>query len=87
MTASERKVRENRLRRMATKQGLGIHKYRTRDPQSITFGMYFVFGLEYGSQVSFERITLDEVEAFLGQDLKTRNAIWFSQRAQANMLD
>ena len=81
--ASEHKVRENRLRRMATRQGLEIHKYRTRDPQSITFGMYFVFGWEYGSKVSFERINLDEVEGFQGQDQKTRNAIWISKRAHA----
>ena len=46
-----------------------------------------VFGLDCGSKVSFEQTTLNEVEAFLGQEPKTRNAIWFSKRAHINILD
>ena len=34
------KVRENRLRRMATRQGLHLVKSRRRDPQALDFGTY-----------------------------------------------
>jgi hypothetical protein len=43
--------------------------------------------MDCGSKVAFEQITLNEVEAFLGQEPKTRKTIWFSKRAHINILD
>jgi hypothetical protein len=36
------KVRENRLRRMAQRQGLELHKSRVRDPRAIGYGGWFI---------------------------------------------
>src|SRR4051812_43735632 len=36
------KVRENRLRRMADRQGLALRKSARRDPRAIGFGLYFL---------------------------------------------
>lgn len=36
------KIRENKLRRMAERQGLGFYKMRTRDPKALTYGLYIV---------------------------------------------
>lgn len=70
-TESE-KVRENRLRRMAQRQGLTLTKSRRRDPRAVDFGRYWlsdpyasnviVLGGEWGT-------TLDDVEdTLLGRD-------------------
>jgi hypothetical protein len=37
---SEEKVKENRLRRMAARQGLRLEKSRRRDPRAIGYGTY-----------------------------------------------
>lgn len=37
---SARKVRENRLRRAARRQGLVLEKSRSRDPKALDFGTY-----------------------------------------------
>jgi hypothetical protein len=61
------KVRENRMRRVAERQGLALRKSRRRDQRALDFGGYrvidrsgdyLVFGGEYGTD-------LDAVEAFL----------------------
>lgn len=39
-SAVEHKVRENRLRRAAERQGLKLEKSRRRDPRAIDFGTY-----------------------------------------------
>lgn len=36
--ASDEKVRENRLRRMAERRGLTVHKSRRRDPAALDYG-------------------------------------------------
>jgi hypothetical protein len=36
------KVRENRVRRAAARQGLVLHKSRRRDPRAIDFGEYWL---------------------------------------------
>ena len=36
------KVRENRLRRMADRQGLEIHKSRRRDPRAIDYDRWLI---------------------------------------------
>lgn len=40
MAESTQKVRENRLRRAAERQGLSLSKSRTRDPRAVRFGEY-----------------------------------------------
>ncbi len=60
-------VQENRVRRMAQRQGLQVMKSRRRDVRAIDYGTYWVVdpytnGVVLGSEWGF---TLDEVEAFL----------------------
>lgn len=59
------KVRENRLRRMATRQGLALLKNRRRDPRAIDYGRYLL--TRDGVQV-FDAKGMDEVEEFLTRD-------------------
>ena len=40
MSMVERKVYENRLRRVADRQGYRLEKSRRRDERAITFGLY-----------------------------------------------
>lgn len=67
MDASTVKVRENRLRRMADRQGLRLVKSRRRDPLAVDYGRYRVEtseGLEpkrFASPMGWG-LTLDEVE-------------------------
>jgi hypothetical protein len=69
----EEKVRENRLRRMATRQGLQLTKSRRRDDGATDYGVYFVAeatapGEHWRSRellTSEMGCSLDEVEAFL----------------------
>jgi hypothetical protein len=65
-------VRENRLRRMAKRQGLVLEKSRRRDPRAIDYGVYRLVKVTAfsGSRqlvTSEQGITLDEVEAYLTQ--------------------
>lgn len=54
----EEKVRENRLRRMAARQGYKIHKSRRRDPLATD---YMTYRLSRGAAVT-KPLTLDELE-------------------------
>lgn len=62
MTPAE-KVRENRLRRMADRQGLTLRKSRRRDPRAPDYGVYWLMDranvLAPGDGPG---LTLDEVE-------------------------
>jgi len=69
------KVRENRLRRMADRQGLRLLRSRARDPRDITYGGYQLVDLQVGGCVlgwgNADRgyaATLNEVEEFLTSD-------------------
>jgi hypothetical protein len=69
------KVREDRLRRMADRQGLRLMKSRARDPRDITFGGYQLTDIQTGGLVAgwgnAERgyaLDLDEVEEWLTKD-------------------
>jgi hypothetical protein len=71
MTVKE-KTRENRLRRMADRQGYRLAKSRARDPRDITFGGYQLENLEtggcdfgYGNADRGFAADIDEIEAFL----------------------
>lgn len=73
---SDEKVRENRLRRMAERQGLRLQKSRRRDPRALDYGAFFIVRGPASTQgganwrarelLSPESgMTLDEVETFL----------------------
>lgn len=70
------KVRENLLRRVADRQGLALHKSRTRDPRAIDYGRWMIVSLVTG-KVEAGRgptgrpcMTLNEVEAnLMGDDV------------------
>jgi hypothetical protein len=69
---TEEKVRENRLRRMAERQGLRLEKSRRRDPRAIDFGMYMLIDAQTntvvaGADTGRHSYTLDDVEHYLTQ--------------------
>lgn len=68
MTAD--KVRENRLRRAAERQGLRLVKSRRRDPRAIGFGGFMLVDVATNSAVAGEvdsarALDLDQVENHL----------------------
>jgi hypothetical protein len=48
MSMADRKVYENRLRRVAYRQGYRLEKSRRRDERAITFGLYRLVDLMTG---------------------------------------
>lgn len=64
MSDTAHKTRENRLRRVAERQGLTFTKTRRRDPRAIDYGHYYLH--RNGVQV-LDAADLDEVEHFLTQ--------------------
>jgi hypothetical protein len=70
---TEEKVRENRLRRMADRQRLALHKNRTRDPRAHNFGLYWLRWIDaanpensHDAWVGYpDGFHIDQVEAFL----------------------
>jgi hypothetical protein len=60
------KVRENRLRRMASRQGLRLQKSRQRDRTALDYGKYsFVSGRSSHIHVFIGQGDLDKVEDWL----------------------
>ncbi len=59
------KIRENRLRRMAERQGLALRKSRRRDPRAVDFGTYMLVEPERAVIVAGERMSADDVERYL----------------------
>jgi hypothetical protein len=73
------KVRENKLRRAAHRQGLQLAKSRARDPRAIDFGRYVlrdelttgvVFGIGVHQRFT---ATLDDIEAYLARPIDDRS--------------
>jgi hypothetical protein len=69
-------ARENRLRKMAERQGLALSKSRTQDPRAIDFARYMLTDLHekravLGGGTFAHSATLDEVEAFLVRPVGT----------------
>ena len=67
------KIRENRLRRMAERQGLALHKSRRRDERALDFGTYGLYDanrnvLEVGDPNTGYGLSLDDVERALMED-------------------
>ena len=69
--ARRAQVRENRLRRMAERQGLRLVKSRRRDPRAIEYGTYMLVNAEINGVVAGTAgtgrpsFTLDDVENYL----------------------
>jgi hypothetical protein len=59
------KVRENRLRRMASRQGLRLEKSRQRDPMALDYGKYSLNGRPGHIHVFIGQGDLDQVEDWL----------------------
>ena len=73
MADQSEKVRENRLRRMADRQGLRLEKSRRRDPRALDFGTYMLVNayrntIAAGDKRTGYGLSLDEVERYLGGD-------------------
>ncbi len=62
---SDDKVRENRLRRMAARQGLTLTRSRRRDPRALDYGLYWLSDGGGEHVTDPEGIHLDEVERYL----------------------
>ena len=66
---NDEKVRENRLRRAAERQGLFLHKTRRRDPRAIDYGLWMLVDAATNTVAAHgakhEWLTLDEVEEYL----------------------
>lgn len=67
------KVRENRLRRMAKRQGVAVVKSRRRDPRALDFGGYGIIDPQRNAWLAgadhhaFE-LSLDQVEDWLTRE-------------------
>ena len=68
------KVRENKLRRMADRQGLKLLKSRARDSRDLTYGGYQLVNLQtggcdfgWGNAGRGYAASLDDIEEFLTQ--------------------
>jgi hypothetical protein len=64
------KIRENRLRRAAERQGLALSKSRRRDPNALDFGCYVLVNpmlnaIVFGAASGRYDQTLDDIEAYL----------------------
>jgi hypothetical protein len=83
-TSTTEKVRENRLRRMAERQGLALHKSRRRDRFAKDYGLFWVVdpsltdprgewpaGEHPAHGFPSSGGSLDDVEAYLTSDRRT----------------
>ena len=59
---TQEKVRENRLRRMAQRQGLTIRKSARRDPRAIDYGRWWVV---HSDERIVELTDIDALERYL----------------------
>lgn len=67
--AATHKVRENRLRRVAARQGLTFRKVRRIDARAIDYGHIHL--VDEADTLVLDAANLDEVEAFLDQPRPT----------------
>ena len=74
MSSPNPKTREIRLRRMAERQGLALHKSRRRDPRALDYDRWTIVDTDTGTVVAGTTHTgrpsfsLDDVEHFLTED-------------------
>ncbi len=70
-TDRDEKVRENRLRRAAERQGLVLKKSRRRDWRALDFGKYWLADANLNLlETPEEGMNLDEIEAWLNEGRK-----------------
>jgi hypothetical protein len=74
---SDEKVRENRLRRMAARQGLRLVKSRRRDPLALEYERYALiseneYKIAGGSTDGRFGYTIDEVETLLSSGARRK---------------
>lgn len=69
---TKEKVRENRLRRMAERQGMKLHKIKRHDPKAIDYGTYYLIDIRLDYLVFPKSngetgigATIDEIEKYL----------------------
>lgn len=70
---TDEKVHENRLRRMAERQGLALQKNRRRDPRARDYGLYWLRWIDaadpenqHDAWVGYPKgFDIDQVEAYL----------------------
>ena len=69
---TEEKVRENRLRRAAERQGLKPQWSRRRDPRALDYGRYWLTDLHTWREVAGDMngCTLDEIEQALNREVR-----------------
>jgi hypothetical protein len=73
VTSTSEKVRENRLRRAAQRQGLELRKSPRRDPRALDYGTWLVVNTRsVGHPV--ELANIDAVETYLDQAPDKRDA-------------
>jgi hypothetical protein len=69
---TDEKIRENRLRRMAARQGLQLIKSRRRDPRAIDYGQYWIADARsnflHKGPYNDGFADLDQVEQFLTEE-------------------
>jgi hypothetical protein len=71
------KVFENRLRRMAARQGLELRKTRRRDPLALDYGRYQLVEIRTGAEATVpdgdeHGLTLEQAERWLTTDRDKR---------------
>jgi hypothetical protein len=66
MTAE--KVREDRLRRMAKRQGYVLRKTRRRDHRALDYGTFSLLDDRNRIKRGFNQVSLDQIELFLTSD-------------------
>lgn len=65
--SNQDKVRENRLRRAAARQGLTLSRSRRRDPRARDFGRYWLADADGTLRCDEGGLTIDQVEEQLEQ--------------------
>jgi hypothetical protein len=75
MSTQADKIRENRLRRMAARQRIGMHRSRRRDPLAWDYGLYWLVDPSAGKVIGAAGspgmvgdppgLDLDQVESWL----------------------
>jgi len=64
------KIRENRLRRAAARQGLKLIKSKRRDPRALDYCVWTIINTQTSAVIAGDRMTIDEVERFLTKPLQ-----------------
>ncbi|MFJ2217947.1 hypothetical protein ACIQVO_35945 [Streptomyces sp. NPDC101062] len=76
---SARKIEETRLRDVARRRGMALHRSRVRDPQALGYGLYRIADAETGAVIAGSGVggytmTLHEVTAYLADDTASEGA-------------